>query len=117
MQMMKGFLKIIFTIFFMLNGISLFQLFLHAQIKEDNFKQEMEALKFGNNLIANINSNRDYVAILNQLLSRSEYLKYPNYLDMLAWLYTYVGHDNKGIELGDMAFPIKKRNQDCFIDI
>jgi len=86
---------------------------LFAQVKKDSlyYTGEIEAMKFVLGLTNNIESSRDYIAIFNELISHSEYFKYSGYLDLIAPWYNNVGHYNKGIELGDIAFPQVKQEQ------
>ncbi|MEI9810633.1 MAG: hypothetical protein WDO16_23695 [Bacteroidota bacterium] len=53
---------------------------------------EMKAIQSGNSLISNIKNNREYISVLNELLAKTEYLKYRDYSDMLAWWYNVRGN-------------------------
>lgn len=69
------------------------------------YAQEFKALQYASSLTKNMVFNRDYISIFNKLTSQTEYFKYSGYLDLIAHWYNNVGHYNKGIELGDIAFP------------
>ncbi len=94
--------------------ISLFSVInLFGQVKKDSlyYAGELEAMRFYLGLTKNMESNRDYISILNGLVSKPEYFKYSGYLDMISTWYNNSGHYAKGIELGDTAFPEVKQNQ------
>ena len=76
---------------------------------EADIQKSMEAFNVGNNILKGLEKNQYYIRVLNELLDHPEYFDVPNYLDMLAWGYTYNGHYDKGIELGDKAFPKPKK--------
>lgn len=88
-----------------LNTISIFSfIILHAQIDST----EMRSIRYANNLSTNIKSSKEYIVVLNELLSHPEYFKYKNYMDMLAWWYSYVGITGKAVEIEDKIFPQKR---------
>ncbi|HKI79123.1 MAG TPA: hypothetical protein VKA26_11330 [Ignavibacteriaceae bacterium] len=107
--MTKILLKVSFRIIYIPIIVLGFQLSICSQTENDNFKKEMEAFKLASSLSRNINSSRDYITNLNELLSHPEYFKYTNYSDIIAWWYNNTGRYKKGIEIGDQLFPDKTR--------
>ena len=91
----------------------LFAVFFFTELRAQIDSAEMQSFQYANKLITNIKSSKEYVSVLNQLLSHPEYFKYRDYMDMLAWWYSYVGIPGKAIEIEDQIFPIK-RHTDSF---
>ncbi|WP_299229142.1 hypothetical protein [uncultured Psychroserpens sp.] len=100
--------KFLIIIMFLFNVVNSF-----GQVKKDSsyYAGELEAMRFYMKSTKNLESNRDYITIFNDLISRSEYFKYSGYLDLISPWYNNVGHYNKGIELEDIAFPEVKQKQ------
>ncbi len=80
--------------------------------------QEMEAIQYANRLMYDsLQTNRDYVNVLNQLVAKEEYHTYPGYLDYLAAAFLYTGRVEKAVDIEDKAFPREKKETTPKLDL